>query len=211
MAKRLKRQANSPSVDLELLVRTFINNSRKKAGIEDSPHTAATHSGPIAPGKLHPLPNLVRSRVERLFRLALFRICRGTSSSIEQDVLWVDGDDEVLLYVGRSCVRTGERMIVVEIPLYYDQIGDTQVVISFITNTSDDLIGLIAATETKPRGEAAVIDLFGDALVACAWAALVETINAWAGVVGEMQLGVKLAPAGLAATKAGLVITGLKK
>jgi hypothetical protein len=154
-------------------------------------------------GKLQEIPDLVRVDSERLFRLALAKAC-GSTDKGAKSVLWRDGDDEVVLEVSGARIATTDRLIVTSIPVFTDQSGAAEVVVPFVTSAADDAEGLIAATEVHPRGPAAIIDIFGEALVAVAWSALVETAAAWAHAAGEQAIGVGLAPAGLSATRSAL-------
>lgn len=206
MTRPVRRKADaSPTLDAlarELAVRAVRPGARRSGSATRS----ATARG-VQPGKLHPIGQLNRADAEKMFRTALVRVCGGDAHAVDGGVLWRDADDELFLHVSRAALATGERLIVVSIPLYTDQTGETAVVVPFVTNSRQSALGLIAATETKPRGPAAVIDLFGDALVAAAWAALVEAAAAWAGAAGEAAGHGRLAPAGLAATKAALIVS----
>jgi hypothetical protein len=177
---------------------------RQKPGGGEPPRGAE-----IRPGALQPVAALARGNAEELFRLALRRACGDEAPDApERGVLWHDAGDSIVLYVSRSRLLTTERLIVVTIPIYTDQSAAAEVVMPFVTSAPDDGLGLMAAAETKPRGPAAVIDVFGDALVMVAWAALVETAAAWAAAAGRDAVGLALEPAGLAASKAGLVVHG---
>ena len=165
----------------------------------------------VEPGKLREIAHLERAGAGQLLQSALVRICGGDADSDKRGVLWRDGDDELVLHPGRAALATAERLIVVTIPVYTDQTGDAEVVVPFVTNPSESALGLIAATETKPRGPAPIIDVFGDALVAAAWAALVETVASWAADAGETAGHGRLAPAGLAATKSALLVSAQQR
>lgn len=168
---------------------------------------AAGVKPPATAGKLRAIPDLKRQDTERLLRLALVKVCGGDATAARRGILWRDADDELVLYVGRARLATANRLVVVSIPVYTDQSGDAEVVVPVVTNTPADPVGLIAATEARPRGPAAAIDVFGEALVATVWAALVETAAAWASAAGRGTTGGTLAPAGLAATKAALRVS----
>jgi hypothetical protein len=160
------------------------------------------------PGELRSLANLNRSDIQRLFRSALIRVCNAGERSTPRGILWRDGSDELVVYASRAVITTSQQLIVVSIPVYSDQSGAAQAVIPFVTNPPESPWGLAAGCEAKPRGPAPVIDVFGDALVAAAWAALVEAAAAWAGAAGEAAGDGRLIPAGLSASKKGLLIIG---
>lgn len=151
-------------------------------------------------------PELPLDRIgaERLLRRAIHRAAGG--SGLEGDLLWQEGGDALLLHLGRVRLATADRLAVVGVPIYSDQSGEAEVVIPFVTNAAADPVGLTAATESVPRGPRVVVDRFGEALVAVAWAGLVEMSAAWAAAAGARATGTALAPAGLAATRKGLTI-----
>ncbi len=157
---------------------------------------------PVAAGKLQKIADLERIHAEHLFRIAFAGACGSTD--LRRNVLWRDGDNELLLLVSQARLATSTRLIVISIPVFTDQTGEVEVVLPFVTNEPADSACLIAATETRPRGPAAVIDAFGESIVAVAWAALVDTTTAWAAAAGQKTRGIALAPAGFSATKSGL-------
>lgn len=201
MTRPVRRKAR-PVPPLDRLARDLAGS----AGRGKAPPSGAP-APRVVPGQLRPIPDLERGRAERLFQSALVRVCGGDPRVAARGILWRDAGNEIVLHPARATLATGERLIVVAIPVYTDQTGDALVAIPFVTNAGDSALGLIAATETTPRGPAAVVDVFGDTLVAVAWAALVETAAAWAGAAGDAAGHGRLAPAGLSATKAALLVT----
>lgn len=202
---RSVRQKAKSSPTLDALARDL---AAREAGLTGS-HVKIPWR--VRPGKLVPIPHLKPADSEQMFRYALLRVCNIDARAAKGGILWRDADDEMVLRAGQATFATGEQLIVVSIPVYTDQSGEAEIVIPFVTNPADSEIGLIAASETKPRGPAAIVDLFGDALVAVAWAALIEVAAAWADAVGESSGQGRLAPAGLAATRHGLRVSAQGK
>lgn len=189
---------------------TLESIGRALAGARKKPRAASrTRSRDTAPEairKLRKIPDLGRAKAQQLLRIALAEAC-GSSDRTQKSILWRDGDDELLLHVSRTRVAMAARLIVICIPVFTDQSGEAEVVVPFVTNTATDPVGLIAATETRPRGPAAVVDVFGESLVAVAWAALVNAAAAWTAAVGQKGSGIALVPAGLSATKFALRVS----
>jgi len=65
---------------------------------------------------------------------------------------------------------------------------------------------MVIATESVPRGPAAIVDRWGDALTAAAHRALITLTQNIAGAAGEDVDGVPLLPAALQASPDGLEI-----
>lgn len=154
------------------------------------------------------LPELSASDIKKPFRLALASICeRSEDARARTEVLWRDGGNELLLYLDKVRVEFGEQLLVAVLPVYTDQSGESEVLVPFVTRPADDAFGLMAATECVPRGPHEVVDAFGDALVALAWAAVVKTIDAWSDAAESAAKQQGLRPTGLAVTKGKLRIT----
>jgi hypothetical protein len=169
---------------------------------------SAAPASPLAvPGQLRDISELQRTDADQLFRAAFLRACNVDPRIADRGLLWRDGDNEMVLVVDKVAISTTDRLIVVSLPIYTDQSGDATVAIPFVTNPADSALGLIASSEAKPRGPKAVVDIFGDALIAVAWAALVETAAAWAAAAGEAGGHGRLAPAGLVATRTGFLVS----
>jgi hypothetical protein len=100
-----------------------------------------------------------------------------------------------------------DGFLLVSIPVHSDQTQDTEVVVSFAVGRPDAPLGLIMATEPRPRGDPIVVEAWGDELTAAAWdtvIAITAGIAAEAGVDVDNQT---LLPAGLAASRDAIAIT----
>jgi hypothetical protein len=65
-------------------------------------------------------------------------------------------------------------------------------VVPFAVGTDERPAGLVAASETKPRGAEVLVDRWGEAIVATAWRALLEAATAVARARGSDLEGVPL-------------------
>jgi hypothetical protein len=95
----------------------------------------------------------------------------------------------------------------VGIPVFSEQSGDAEVVISFAVGRPDAPTGLIMATEGLPRGPTVVVEKWGDQLVAAAWTALVEMSSGIAAAAGVDDQNQPLLPAALIADSKGITVT----
>ena len=177
--------------------------SVKRQGRSSTP-TRGTKK-PVPAGKLGPVLELDLKRAQKLFLRALL-LAASSGGAEDGDVLWNDGDDQLLLHIKDARLVTDDSVVVVGLPVYSDQSGETELAIPFVTEDEANALGFNAATESVPRGHAAVIDRFGDSLVAIAWMAIVETVTAWAAAAGERVTGAELLAAGLSVTSKGFVI-----
>jgi hypothetical protein len=65
---------------------------------------------------------------------------------------------------------------------------------------------MVAVTETHPRGPAILVDRWGDAIVACAWQALLDVADGIAAGTGRDIDGRPLRAGALVATDDGLTV-----
>ena len=106
---------------------------------------------------------------------------------------------------GRGSVR-GEGLVLVALTLECDQTGIAEVVVPFAVGTDEQPAGLVAASETKPRGPDVLVDRWGEAIVATAWRALIEAATSVAKERGSDLDGAPLRAGALVAGKTGIAI-----
>lgn len=123
-----------------------------------------------------------------------------------QAILLREGDNELLVEAGKIDLRFADGLVIVAIPVRCDQTKRTIVSVPFAVGSGKRRAGLIAATEQQPRGPAAVIQLWGEALTALAWQALLSASAALAAESGRDVDGTPLIPVGLVATERGLQV-----
>lgn len=123
-----------------------------------------------------------------------------------ETILLREGDNELLVDVANIDLRFGDGIVIVEIPVRCDQVRRVIVQVPFAIGSSKRRAGLIAATESAPRGPLVVIEIWGEALTALAWQALLGLAAALAAESGRDADGAGLIPVALTATEAGLQI-----
>jgi hypothetical protein len=117
-------------------------------------------------------------------------------------VVWTDGDAELLVRADAARVRCVDGAVLVGLPVYTDQTGEAEVVLAFAVGA-----GLRMAAERPPRGPDTVVDRWGEALLAAGWDALVA-VAAGVAAAGNGSGGTPgpARPVALAATADGLTV-----
>jgi hypothetical protein len=152
------------------------------------------------PGTLAPARKLADAELERRIRAAL------VPEGAPKRVVWHEADSQVVFHPGRARVRAVDGLVLVGLTLECDQTGVAEVVVPFAVGTEEQPTGLVAASETKPRGPEILIDRWGEAIVAAAWTALLEAAAAVAAEAGSDLDGEPLRPGGLIAFVGGVAV-----
>jgi len=135
--------------------------------------------------------------VDRRSAIKMLRQAAQTDKSGE--VLWGDGDNDLLVYTSKLGLKLDAGFITVLIPVACDQVPDAIVEVTFAVGEKVNPAGLIVATETRPRGPAVVVDVWGHALTALAWHGLLRTITVLAHESGIDEDGAGLIPVAILA------------
>ena len=146
------------------------------------------------------LPGLVRTAALAISGFADAAADRAPS------VLWRNGASELLVLPGGVQTRLADGIVALSVPVRCDQSGDAFVHMSFFVGAPDRPAGLVAATEPRPRGPAAVVDVWGERLVAFGWRIVVELATHIAAESGRDEDGAPLLPVAITATPRGLTV-----
>jgi hypothetical protein len=133
------------------------------------------------------------------------------TASAPSTVKWQEGDRELLVFPARVTARFGSGVIAVAIPVSCDQTGDSVVYVSFVVGSPNQPAVLIAATDARPQGPGAIVDAWGDALIAFAWHVVLEVVRNVAGAAGRDVDGSRLVPIGLAASADSILIVPMAR
>lgn len=197
----------SPSGLLARLWAALLALLRWLFGTRRDPDAHATLT-PLGPGQLAPDVSIpardVHVRLQRAFAAA---VNPAASTTTYEDVVWADAGNELLVRPSKVRVVFEPGFALVAIPVYTEQSGDVEIVVPFALGKPGEPAGLIAATESSPRGPAHIVDIWGDPLIAAAWDALLQVsidAAAEAGVDDDHQ---PLLPGALVADKDRLVVT----
>jgi hypothetical protein len=118
--------------------------------------------------------------------------------------IWSDGTNELLVEIAGVTVVTLDGLVQVTIPVDCEEAGPTDILVTFATGSSDNPAGMVFATETVPEGPAEIVAIWGEALVALAWTAMLRALATLADAAGSDQDGAGLIPAGVTADREGV-------
>jgi len=153
----------------------------------------------LSPGQLGERIELTPKDVVGILRTAL-------SPTRGKSVLWVDGDNELLVETAKVDVQFTDGMVVYTIPVRCSEVGRATVVVPFAIGSSKREAGMVAATETNPRGPEEVTHLWGDSLIALAWNSLLQLVTALSAESGQDLDGAGLIPIAMSANEKGLSV-----
>ena len=167
--------------------------------------------------KLEPLPagtassdvTLSAADLPALVRSAALAICGFGDDAAAQrapSVLWRVGASDLLVLPAAIQTRLATGIVALSVPVRSDQSGDALVHMSFFVGEPARPAGLVAATEPRPRGPAAVVDVWGERLVAFGWRIVLELATHIAAESGRDEDGAPLVPAAITATPRGLTV-----
>jgi hypothetical protein len=121
-------------------------------------------------------------------------------------VVWAEHDRELLVLIAKIQVKMAPGVVAVTIPVRCHEVGDAEVHVTFAVGSPDRPAGLLVATEERPRGPEIVVDLWGEALVAFAWKALLDVAAHVAFAAGDDNDGQRLVPAALSVGKDAITV-----
>lgn len=173
---RLHGRWSSGHVDLELEVESRPENKPAPPGSLASPVRASA-------GQLQPL-----------LTASLGSLYAAADVSPPPQVIWYDHDSEVLVHLDRTEVRLEDGLILVALTLETDQDGVGQITVPLSIGSAQLAAGLVAVTESRPRGPAALVDRWGDAVIAAAWRAFLDAAHSLALRAGVDANGARLVP-----------------
>jgi hypothetical protein len=146
-----------------------------------------------------------QTRLQRTFASA----AAGTAGASDPaaDVVWVVGDNELLVRPSKTRVVFRPGFVLVGIGVRTEQTGDVEIVVPFAVGSADDPLGVVMATESVPRGAPVIVETWGDALIAAAWDAVLRVSADAAAAAGVDEDHHPLLPMALHADADGLVVT----
>jgi hypothetical protein len=163
------------------------------------------HPDPLKPGEPGPEIPLDPRQTESLLRAA------ARASAGDSVVLWDDGENRLLVHAAETSVLMEDGIIAVRIPVECDQTRKALVQVAFAVGSAKRPAGLLATTESRPRGPAAVVDIWGEALIAFAWQAMMRVCSVLSAASGTDLDGAGLVPLSLTASRNGLSLRTLAR
>lgn len=104
-------------------------------------------------------------------------------------VVWIDGADEVLVHLPSVRVALRDKLIAVSVDLECDQTGRETLVMPFAVGGTRDPAGLVAATETLPRGDGLLVGRWGRIVQDAVWSALLAVVDDYAARLKKLPFG----------------------
>lgn len=156
--------------------------------------------GPLPEGEIAQTIDVDEKNARRLFAAALGVDDRRR----KKPVIWEQAGSELLVHLHLVRVAVLDGIILVGIPVETVETGRTEVTVAFGVGTPERLAGMVVTTEAKPRGPAAIVDLWGEALTAFAWQTLLDVIERLAATTGVDTGGAPLLPGALFAERGRL-------
>ena len=162
---------------------------------------------PLDPGTVGPEIPLNPDELQNLVTAAVRQAAGLPAGSTAESVVWSLAGNELLVVLSRVTVRLiDDGVALVRIPVHCDQVDEALVTVPIAVGDDARPAGMLAATEDRPRGPAAVVDVWGEALTAFAWQVLLTVSTGVAAGAGTDVAGAPLVPAGLTASANGLRI-----
>jgi hypothetical protein len=155
---------------------------------------------PIEPSTLAPAITLKGEELEGLVRAAL------AGADGDPAVVLVDGDSELVVHLQRTRLAVRVGLVLVGLTVECDQTGRVEVVVPFAVGVPDRPAGLVAVTETRPRGPDVIVRRWGDALTALAWRALLDVATGISRHAGADLDAAPLVPGALLAEDGALAV-----
>jgi hypothetical protein len=121
------------------------------------------------------------------------------------DVVWVNGGSELTVHTAALTLTCSPGMVTVGVPVSCDQAPQAVVTVTLVVGTAQSPSGLLMSTFTVPQGPAVVVDVWGEAVTAFAWEAVLHLAQQLSGQVGADATGRPLVPA-LIAADTGLLL-----
>jgi hypothetical protein len=199
-----------PHQDDRELVRWFLDliEDAVEAGLRKAGKGKCGGAGtPVAPGEVAAPVTVQASAVTTLTVAAMGARYAAPGQPPPAQVIWQDGDSEVLVHLDKTETVTFPGLVLVALTLEADETGLGQLVVAFAVGSPDSPAGLLAVTEARPRGPAALADRWGEAATAVAWLALVDVAHGMALQSGTDTAGARLIPGALTCDGTALTVT----
>lgn len=126
-------------------------------------------------------------------------------------LLWQRGGNSLLVMPDQLALRLAGGVLALSLPVRCDQSEATEVHVSFVVGDPGRPAGLMAVTEERPRGPAAVVDIWGETIVAFCWHVVLQVASSLAAETGLDEDGAALIPVALYATPEALVVTPMAR
>ncbi len=152
---------------------------------------------PLAAGEAAGQVALDAGRLTELFQVALAADIATVDGTAPTQVVWYDGDSEVLVHLDRTRVVVQPGLVLIAMTLESAQTGAGELLVPFAVGSPGSPAGMVVVTEPRPRGPAALADRWGGAVTAAAYRALLDVSHAVSLLTGVDEAGARLIPGAL--------------
>jgi hypothetical protein len=159
---------------------------------------------PLPAGTVGPEVDLNPDELQRLVSVAAASAAGIPAGTRSDTVVWTLGGSELLVIVAKVQVRLDRGIVVVIIPVSCDQTPGAEIEVGFAVGDDSRPAGMLAVTEERPRGPAAVVEIWGEALTGFAWQIMLSVTTGLAGATGEDVDRAPLVPVAVTASPNGL-------
>ena len=154
----------------------------------------------VVPGTLAEPVAVDAGELTKLLQLALTTPSDPALGKSRSRVVWTASGSEMLVLLDAVRAELTEGAVGVAVPVATEETGEVELPVVFAVGTGDAEAGLLAATTDRPSGPTVLVVPFGEAVVAAAWAALLQVAVALAPRAGTDRRGEPLLPAALRAS-----------
>lgn len=154
---------------------------------------------PLEPGKPGPQIDLDAKSAGLLLSAAGRKLSEGADS-----IIWTHANSELEVIPAKLTLRTESGVVTVSIPVNCEQTGHVIVTVAFVVGTNKRPSGLMATTSNRVSGPAAIVSIWSQPLIAFAWGAVQELLQAVAAESGKDKDGAGLIPVSLIASAKGV-------
>ena len=166
---------------------------------------------PMAEGEVFKPVFIEAGRSAELLRVAARRAAGFFRPSKRNEVVWVEGENELAVMFAEVDVKLSTGLIRIGIPVRCDQTGPASIELLFAVGSPTQPAGLYAAAARRPNGPDIIVSTWGDALVAFAWQCVLDLVTGIAAATGKDQRGNLLVPVEIAVTGRGIEIVPMAR
>jgi hypothetical protein len=155
-------------------------------------------------GELASAVLIATRKADALVRVAARRAAGLYRPSKHEEVIWVQGGNELAIGIAAVRVKLETGIVRVLVPVRCDQVGKAVIEVLFVCGSPAEPAGLYAATNRRPTGPPEVLELWGDGLVSFAWQCVLGRVTWIAAATGKDGRGNVLVPSEISVTARGL-------
>jgi hypothetical protein len=166
---------------------------------------------PMAEGEVFKPVFIEAGRSAELIRVAARRAAGFFRPSKRNELVWVEGENELAVLFAQVNVKLSAGLIRVGIPVRCDQTGPATIEVLFAVGSPEQPAGLYAAAPRRPNGPELIVSTWGDALLAFAWQCVLDLVTGIAAATGKDQRGNLLVPVEIAVSGRGIEIVPMAR